>query len=246
MRLAVALFTILLLLAPARQVAAQQPPPSGQEVQPQLPAPPRPAGPAGPRNIVPGRSLAGVEVGSRVSNAVARFGRPAAVRETSMDTAYLFSRFGITVYARSGTVTAVAGTNSLLKIDDALGVGYRVESVYEMFGRDFRQGTVEGFPGLIYEGRGIAFGLDGRGVAAILVFRPGTSAVISALQPGSAAAIPVATGYPNLAQLRGHSPETGFLSLAGYLRRLVFQTSGTWITASEADRVIRDQLSASR
>jgi len=246
MRAAIALFATLLLLAPARPLAAQQPPPSPQEVQPQLPAPPRPAGPAGPRRIVPGRSLAGIEIGGRLSNVLARFGRPATIRETSLDTAYLFTRYGITVYVKSGAVTAVAGTNSLLQIDDTLGVGHRVESVYAAFGRDFRQGTVEGFPGLIYEARGIAFGLDGRGVAAILVFRPGTSAGVSALQTGAAPAVPVATGYPNVGPLRRYSPETGFTSLVGYLRRLVFQTSGIWITAAEAARVIREQLSASR
>jgi len=250
MRLAVVLAATLLLLMPARPVAAQQPPqqpPASQEQAPppQLPAPPRPEGPAGPRNIVPGRSLAGVAVGGRLNNVLARFGRPSAIRETGLDTAYLFSRYGITVYARSDAISAVASTNSLLKIDEALGVGYRVESVYELFGRDFRRGTVEGFPGLIYEGRGIAFGLDGQGVAAILVFRPGTSATVSALQRGAPAAIPTATGYPNVAHLREYTAETRFMSLAGYLRRLVYETSGIWITAEEAERVVREQLSAS-
>ncbi|MDQ7842954.1 MAG: hypothetical protein QN141_06895 [Armatimonadota bacterium] len=251
MRFAVVLAAALLLLVPVRPVAAQQPPPQQppaaqeQAPPPQLPAPPRPEGPAGPRNIVPGRSLAGVAIGARLSNVLTRFGRPSAIRETALDTAYLFSRYGITVYARSGAVTAVASTNSLLKIDETLGVGYRVESVYEVFGRDFRRGTVEGFPGLIYEGRGIAFGLDGQGVAAILVFRPGTSAMVSALQRGAPAAIPTATGYPNVAHLRGYTAETRFMSLAGYLRRLVYETSGIWITAEEAERVVREQLSAS-
>ncbi len=32
------------------------------------------------------------------------------------------------------------------------------------------------------------------------------------------------------------------MSLAGYLRWLVFQASGTWVTYAEATRVVQDQL----
>lgn len=232
----VALFVAVLIAAYAAPLFAQQ-----QPVQPQEPGPPgAPTAPPGPRRIVAGRTLAGIEMGRPIGRVLARFGRPSEVRETALDTVYVFNRFGINVYARSGVVTAASGTNSLLKVDDNMGVGHRVEDATAMFGRGFREGTVEGWPGLIYDSRGIAFGLDGRGVAAVLVFRPGTAANVSALSPGAAGAPPVA-GFPNVAHLRPFSPETNFMSLPGYLRWLIHEASGTWITYQEAERVVKEQ-----
>jgi len=236
MRKFVALFVAVLIAAYAGPLFAQQ-----QPVQPQEPGQPgAPTAPPGPRRIIAGRTLAGIEVGRPIGRVLARFGRPSEVRETALDTVYVFNRFGINVYAKGGVVTAASGTNSLLKVDDNLGVGHRVEDATAMFGRGFREGTVEGWPGLIYDGRGIAFGLDGRGVAAVIVFRPGTAANVSALSPGAAGAPPVA-GFPNVAHLRPFSPETNFMSLPGYLRWLMHEASGTWITYQEAERVVKEQ-----
>jgi len=237
MRTFVALFVAVLIAAYTGPLFAQQ----QQPVQPQEPGQPgAPTAPPGPRRIIPGRTLAGIEVGRPVGRVLARFGRPSEVRETALDTVYVFNRFGINVYAKGGVVTAASGTNSLLKIDENLGVGHRVEDATAMFGRGFREGTVEGWPGLIYDGRGIAFGLDGRGVAAVVVFRPGTAANVSGLLPGGAGAAPVA-GFPNVAHLRPFSPETNFMSLPGYLRWLMHEASGTWITYQEAERVVKEQ-----
>lgn len=47
--------------------------------------------------------------------------------------------------------------------------------------------------------------------------------------------------YPNVANLRPFSPEANFMSLPGYLRWLVFQQTGQWISYAEASRVVRQQ-----
>lgn len=235
MRTFVALSVAVLIAAYTAPLNAQQPAPPQQPGEPGAPS-----APPGPRRIIPGRALAGIEVGRPIGKVLTRFGRASEVRETALDTVYVFNRFGINVYAKGGAVTAASGTNSLLKVDENFGVGHRVEDATAMFGRGFREGTVEGFPGLIYDARGIAFGLDGRGVAAVVVFRPGTAAGVSGLQPGGAGAPPVA-GFPNVAQLRPFSPETNFMSLPGYLRWLMHEASGTWITFAEAERVVKEQ-----
>lgn len=238
MRTFVALFVVLLIAAYVHPLFAQQP---QQPAPPQEPAQPgAPTAPPGPRRIIPGRTLAGIEMGRPIGRVVARFGRPSEVRETALDTMYIFNRFGINVYVKGGVVIAASGTNSLLKVDENFGVGHRVEDVTAMFGRGFREGTVEGWPGMIYDSRGIAVGLDGRGVATVVVFRPGTAANVSALSPGAAGAPPVA-GFPNVAHLRPFSPETNFMSLPGYLRWLMHEASGTWITYQEAERVVKEQ-----
>lgn len=54
----------------------------------------------------------------------------------------------------------------------------------------------------------------------------------------------VAQQFPNVANLKPFSAETSFMSLPGYLRWLVFQQSGQWITYAEAARVVAEQLTA--
>src|SRR3990172_1929976 len=185
MRTSVALIVAAIIVASfAAPLDAQQPPPQPAPGQVRPHQPQQPAAPPGPRRIVPGEVLAGVQVGARMTNVLSRFGAPSQVIDTALDTVYVFSRFGITAYSKGGIVTAASGTNSLLKINDALGVGHRVEDVLAMFGRGYREGEVEGFPGLIYDRRGIAFGLDGRGVAAVLVFGANTASIVSGLTPG--------------------------------------------------------------
>ena len=52
----------------------------------------------------------------------------------------------------------------------------------------------------------------------------------------------LAQQFPNVANLKPFSAETSFMSLPGYLRWLVFQQSGQWITYAEAARVVAEQL----
>lgn len=236
------LFAVFVAGLAAPTYAQQQPEPQPAPLQPQAPAPPLP----GSHRIVPGRMLAGIEVGSRLSAVLARFGQPSELRETAVDSVYAFNRFGILVYARGGVVTAVSTSNSLLKISETVGVGYRMEEVLAAFGRGFRDGTVEGFPGMIYDTTGIAFGLDRRGVAVIIVFRPRTAAAISGLLPGAAAVPPPVAGFPNVAGLRAYTSQTNYMSLPGYLRWVVNQTSGTWITYTEAQRIAKEQRAGTR
>ncbi len=201
MRLALVLiaFTVVFTAAPlwAQQPPAPAQPPAGPTAAPL---------PTTNRQIVPGKSLAGIEIGSRISLVLSRFGLASEVRETTLDTVYLFNRFGIAVYVQKGAVTAVSTSNSLLKIQDKVGPGSRVEDVSAMFGPGFRQGSVEVFPGLIYDGRGVAFGLDGKAVAVVMVFKPATAGQVSGLLPGARAQTPVA-GCPDVAGLRSFSAE---------------------------------------
>jgi len=234
-RFAVLFIPVMLawLMAVVPAAWAQQPPAT--------PAPPQ--GAPSPRTISPGRGLAGVAIGSSIRLVIARFGNPSEVRETTLDAVYAFNRWGIVVYAKKDVVTAVSTTNSLLKIDDVLGVGYRVESAMAAYGRGFKEGPVEGFPGLVYNDRGIAFGMDGTTIAIVLVFRPGTSAEVSGLQPAQAVrpSAPT-TGYPQVTGLAPFGPETSYMSLPGYLRWVSYQLSGSWIGYQEAARVVKQQL----
>jgi hypothetical protein len=243
-----ALFIVLILAIPA---FGQQQPPQPPPQQPQPPAPAPEQVPSGPRSILPGRSLAGIAIGGAISLVVRRFGQPSEIRATPVDTFYNYSRVGIGVYARDGRVTAVSTTNSLMSFEvrpgdplgDRLGVGYRREDAVRIFGGQFREGVVEGSRGLVYDARGIAFGLDGNAIAVVLVFRPGAAAGVSGLLPAAPGAAQVPpSGFPNVAGLRPFSAEANFMSLPGYLRWLVFQTSGQWITYAEASRIVREQL----
>ena len=47
--------------------------------------------------------------------------------------------------------------------------------------------------------------------------------------------------FPNVANLKPFSAEANFMSLPGYLRWLVFQQTGQWITYAEAARVVKEQ-----
>lgn len=234
MRPLAAYLAVLLCVALTGSAFAQQPQPQ----QPQEPVAP------GSIRIVPGRGIAGVVVGTSIERVFARFGRPSVTIETTVDAVHVYSRFGMTVYARSDVVTAVSTTNSLMKIDEDLGVGYRVEAVAARYGRGFREASVEGFPGMIYDGRGIAFGLDRQGVAVIVVFRANTANQVSGLLPGGVAVQPPVTGFPNVSGLQPFGPETNFMSLPGYLRWLLHQASATWITYAEARRVVEEQRAA--
>lgn len=47
--------------------------------------------------------------------------------------------------------------------------------------------------------------------------------------------------YPNVASLKPFSAEANYMSLAGYLRYLVFQQTGQWLTRAEAVRIVAQQ-----
>lgn len=243
MRRSATLAACVIFTLAAAPAFAQEPQPAPQPA-PQ-PGQPSPQLPPGSRRIVPGESLAGITMGSGVRLILARFGRPSDVRETSIDTVYTFSRWGIVIYIRRGVVSAASTSNSLLKISEDIGVGYRAEDIIKTFGRGFREGTVENFPGMVYDDRGIAFGLDRQAVAVVIVFKPLTAAQVSGLFPGGAAP-PSIAGFPQVAGLRPYSAETNYFSLPGYLRWIVFHASGIWITYGEASRVVQEQQAAAR
>ena len=47
--------------------------------------------------------------------------------------------------------------------------------------------------------------------------------------------------YPNVGNLKPFSAETNFMSSVGYLRYLVHQQTGQWLTPEEANRVVKQQ-----
>jgi hypothetical protein len=67
--------------------------------------------------------------------------------------------------------------------------------------------------------------------AALAQTPPATSAPDST-QPGQ---------YPSVANLRPFSAEADYMSLAGYLRYLVFQQTAQWLTRPEAERIVGQQ-----
>lgn len=77
-----------------------------------------------------------------------------------------------------------------------------------------------------------------RWVLAALV---GIGMLISGLlwRPASAAE------YPAVADLQKFSAESKFMSLPGYLRWLMFQQDGVWISRAEAARIVKTQEHAS-
>ncbi len=46
---------------------------------------------------------------------------------------------------------------------------------------------------------------------------------------------------PTVSNLKPFSPEADFMSLAGYLRYLMHQATGQWVTYAEATRVVKQQ-----
>ena len=133
--------------------------------------------------LIPGQGLADISLGSRIAEVVARLGAPNEVRLASTDgtLAYAFDQYGIAAYARGNTIIALTTTNSLLGMIRGVGLGSSRESIVAMFGTPRSVGLVEGFPGLLYDTQGIAFGLDRHTVAVVMIFKP----VASPVQPAS-------------------------------------------------------------
>jgi hypothetical protein len=73
---------------------------------------------------------------------------------------------------------------------------------------------------------------------------PATQPAQPATQPATTPA-PATTQtqgqYPSVANLKPFSAEADYMSLAGYLRYLVFQQAGQWLTREEAVRIVNQQ-----
>ncbi|MDQ7849219.1 MAG: hypothetical protein QN152_04840 [Armatimonadota bacterium] len=182
--------------------------------------------------IVPGQSLAGIILGRSVRGVVARLGPPSEVRVVRDGTLYVFARFGITVYGDGDVIHAVSAANSLFRTPEGIGLGSSEAEVRRVYGPQYTHIVVEGIPGVAYDHLGLAFGFDRGSVAVILVYTPHTQAQVAFVS------------LPYVENLKPFSPETEFMSLSGYLRYLVFQQSGIWLSYREAARIIREQATA--
>ena len=164
------------------QQPGPQPPqePAPQEPVPQEPAPQAAPTPP-PTKIIPGASIAGVQLGGSVRALHARLGLPSEVVEQAGFAAHLYGRLGLVVYVRGNVIAAVATTNSLFRIGGSLGVGQRIADVRVEFGGASRQGMLGGFRADLYDDRGIGFGIDRDSIVIIIIFRPGEARLVSAL-----------------------------------------------------------------
>ena len=182
--------------------------------------------------IVPGQSLAGIILGRSVRAVITRLGPPSEVREVRDGTLYVFARFGITVYGDGDVIRAISAANSLLRTPEGIGLGSAEAEVQRVYGPQYTHIVVEGIPGVAYDHLGLAFGFVRGSVAVILVYTPHIQAQAAFVS------------LPYVENLKPFSPETEFMSLSGYLRYLVFEQSGIWLSYREAARIIRDQARA--
>ncbi len=179
--------------------------------------------------IVPGQSLAGIVLGRSVRGVVTRLGPPAEVRTVRDGTLYVFARFGITVYGDGDVIRAISAANSLFRTPEGIGLGTADTEVRRVYGPQFTDVVVEGRQGVAYDHLGLAFGFERNGVALILVFTPRVQAQAAFI------------ALPYVDDLKPFSPETEYMSVSGYLRYLVYQQSGIWLSYREAARIIREQ-----
>lgn len=68
--------------------------------------------------------------------------------------------------------------------------------------------------------------------------------IVAALLLVGSVAPAFAQQYPNVSKLEPFSPAANFMSLPGYLRWVVFQQTGNWITYAEAERIVKQQTTA--
>ncbi len=179
--------------------------------------------------IVPGQSLAGIVLGRSVRAVVTRLGPPSDVRTVRDGTLYVFGRFGITVYGDGDVIRAISAANSLFRTPEGIGLGSSDADVRRVYGPQFTDVVVEGLQGVAYDYLGLAFGFDRGSVAVILVYTPHVEAQAAFIS------------LPYVENLKPFSPETEYMSLSGYLRYLVFQQSGLWLSYRESARIIREQ-----
>lgn len=180
--------------------------------------------------IVSGQSIAGVALGRSVQSVIARIGPPSEVRMVRNGMLYVFTRFGLTVYTDGDVVRAVSATNSLFKTPEGVALGSSEEDVRRIYGVQLTEAVVEGMGGFAYDHLGLAFAFDSdrRSVATIMVYSPHEDAEASAF-----------VALPQIGNLRPYSGETRYMSMTGYLRRLVFEQSGIWISYRDAGRLMR-------
>jgi hypothetical protein len=72
-----------------------------------------------------------------------------------------------------------------------------------------------------------------------------TGGLALTLVAGGAAPVHAQTGsgsYPSVSNLRPFSPEANYMSLPGYLRYLVYQRDGVWMSRQEAVAVVDQQI----
>jgi hypothetical protein len=223
---------IALILGLALPVVAQQP----QSPPPVL--------------IAPGQSLGGVLLGRSAPSALARLGHAAEVRTLRDGTLHIYPRYGLNVYTSDGVVRAVSTTNSLLRTSEGIALGSTVADVRRVYGSQFSDAVVEGLMGMAYDQHGIAFGLDGAVVSIVIVYPPRTQAAPPAAAPTVAA--PQAqfdvglVSLPPVETLRPFTPETQYMSVVGFLRYVVYQQTGLWLTHMEANRMLHDQQQRTR
>jgi hypothetical protein len=226
---------IALILGLALPVVAQQP----QSPPPVL--------------ITPGQSLGGVLLGRSAPSALARLGQPAEIRTLRDGTLHTYPRYGLNVYTSDGVVRAVSTTNSLLRTSEGIALGSTVADVRRVYGSQFSDAVIEGLMGMAYDQHGIAFGLDGAVVSIIIVYPPRTQAAPPAAAPTVAAPpAPQAqfdvglVSLPPVETLRPFTPETQYMSVVGFLRYVVYQQTGLWLTHMEANRMLHDQQQRTR
>jgi hypothetical protein len=213
-----------------------------------LPVVAQPVPAAPPVLIVPGQSVAGVSVGRTVASTLGRLGSPGDLRALRDGTLYAFPRYGLNVYAGDGVVRAVSTTNSLLRTAEGIALGSTLADVRRVYGGQFTDAVVEGLLGVAYDQHGIAFGLDGVVVSVIIVYPSRTQAAL----PASAPALTTPPAYidvglvalPRVEDLKPFTPETQYMSVIGFLRYVVYQQTGTWLTQVEATRMLHEQQRA--
>jgi hypothetical protein len=74
------------------------------------------------------------------------------------------------------------------------------------------------------------------GIAVVLV----TASSVALAQTPAGQPAP-AGQYPKVSSLKSFSAEANFMSLPGYLRYLMHQQTGQWLTYAEASRAVRQQ-----
>jgi hypothetical protein len=189
--------------------------------------------------------MGGVLVGRTASSMLGRLGNPADVRTLRDSTLYTFPRYGLNVYVSDSNVRAVSTTNSLLRTTEGIALGSTVADVRRVFGTQSTDAVVEGLLGIAYDQHGIAFGLDGVVVSVIIVYPPRTQATPAATAP-SLASPPTQidlglVALPRVENLKPFSPETQYMSVVGFLRYVVYQQTGVWLTQTEAARMLNEQ-----
>jgi hypothetical protein len=74
-----------------------------------------------------------------------------------------------------------------------------------------------------------------------MILRAIVMLVVTSLLIGAAIAPALAQQVPSVSNLEPFSAEANFMSLPGYLRWLLFQQNGSWITYQEAARMVQQQ-----